>query len=86
MALIKKVDVKAYFATRRDLSITTTEAASKRVKIVLARAKPAGARTTSAEFLQDFCLEHSSRGASVPLVAGLTGSAYVQTVRRNLHA
>lgn len=101
MALIKKVDVKAYFVAGRGLGIAAAAEASKqiankRVKIGLADARPAGARMTSAEFLQDFCLEHSSQlhssleyssqVAPVFLVAGRSGSPQVPTVTRNLHA
>jgi hypothetical protein len=86
MGLIKKTDVKAYFAERRGLGIAAAEEASKRVRIGLSNAKPAGARRTSAEFLRDFSLEHSSQGASIPVVAGRSDRSRVPTVARNLQA
>jgi hypothetical protein len=69
MGLIKKVDVKAYFAARRGMSVAAALEASKRVRVGFLNAKPTGAGTISAEFLQDFSLEHSSQSASAPRVA-----------------
>jgi hypothetical protein len=91
MGLIKKVDVKAYFAARRGLRVAAAEQATKRVKAIASKAKPAPARITSAEFLRDFCLEHtlrqhSNRAAFVPLVAGRAGSPSLATAARNLDA
>lgn len=86
MALIKKVDVKAYFAARRGLEIAAAEKANKRVRIGPSNARPADAGSTSAEFLQDFSLEHSSRGASASLIAGLSDRPRVLPIPRNLPA
>jgi hypothetical protein len=98
MGLIKKVDVKAYLATRRGLRVpavadASKQIANKRVKIGFSSAKPASARVTSAEFLQDFCLDHSSpdhsspqrsaQAAFVPLAAGRPRIPQVVTVIRN---
>jgi hypothetical protein len=86
MDLIKKVDVKADFATRRGLGMAAAEKASKQLKVGLSNSKAAAARMNSAEFLQDFSLEHSSRGANASLITGLSDRPRVPAVPRNLPA
>jgi hypothetical protein len=72
MGLIKKVDVKAYFAARRGMSVTAALEASKQARGGFSNARPADAGAASAEFHQDFSSEHSShssQNASGPRVA-----------------
>lgn len=91
MGLIKKADVKAYFAARRASRAVAKEKESKQVNVISSKEEPAVARVTSAEFLRDFCLEHSSLKHSrqvtfAPLVVGSPGSTQVAIAARNLHA
>jgi hypothetical protein len=86
MGLVKKVDAKAHFAARRGLGIAAAEEASKRVKIGPQIAKPASAQATSAEFLRDFALEHSSRDTPASLIVGLSDRPRVPADPRNLPA
>ncbi len=78
MSLIKKCDVKTYFATRRRKGMYPSRSAGKPIAVrapVIGRAQ---AEVNEAAFVDDFSLEHCSPGGSV------TADVISNTGRSNL--
>jgi hypothetical protein len=86
MGLIKKVNVQSHFAARRGVRTVRAEEASKQISIDLETKRPVSAATATAEFLQDFALEHSSRGAAASAKSRLSESPRVRPDSRKLPA
>jgi len=84
--LIKKADVKKYFADRRALGIVATRPLLRPDAESLVRAVPAGTKAGQEESLQDVLLEHASSNGSVALVAGDSGTSHAANIAGSLQA
>jgi hypothetical protein len=84
--LIKKADVKKYYADRRALGIVATRPLSRPDAAGLLKDVPAGTKAVREESLEDVPLEHASSGGPIALIAGVSGTSQAATVAGSLQA
>jgi hypothetical protein len=70
MSLIKKADVKEYFAARRALRLNALHSVSQPDATGFPGVEPAETRSNAPDFVEDFVREHSSlSGPAAPVAA-----------------
>jgi hypothetical protein len=84
--LIKKVDVKSYFAARRGLRLGAAWPMSQLDAAGHLKAVPSGTKAGAEEFVKELSVEHSFPSVSVTLAAGNSGNSQAPTVARSPQA
>jgi len=69
VVLIKKINVKEHFATRRRLRLIAARPASESDATGFSEAEPVGTGVNAPVLIEDFLLEHSSSSAPVASIA-----------------